>query len=88
MSITLSLADEIRFSESPDFVPGEYLYLGQIKTADGQTAVLSVGYKPGYAARKLRENLAILQTGADIRAYYLRKIRVGEMDDCGKIPLP
>lgn len=88
MSELLSYREEMLAADAPDFVLGEYLYLGQIKMADGKTAVVSVGYKPMYAARKLQENLALLQSQADIRERYLRKIRVGETDDCGKILLP
>ena len=54
---------------------------------DDETAVVAVAYKPDYAVKKFKENLAILQPGARIRECYLRKIRVGETDDCGKIPL-
>ena len=87
MSPILNLSDEYARIDAPDFRLGEYLYLGQIKTASGKTAVVAVAYKPDYAVKKLRENLAILQPTAAIRECYLRKIRVGETDDCGKIPL-
>ena len=87
MSLILNLKDEIDRPNHPDFRLGEYLYLGQIRTDDNETAVVAVAYKPDYAVKKLKENLAILQPGARIRECYLRKIRVGETDDCGKIPL-
>ena len=87
MSAILNLDDELAYVASADFVLGQYIYLGQVKTGDGKTVVLSVAYKPDYAVKKLKENLAILQPGARIRECYLRKIRVGETDDCGKIPL-
>lgn len=87
MSPILNLRDEYARIDAPDFRLGEYLYLGQIKTADGKTAVVAVAYKADYAVKKLKENLAILQPTATIRECYLRKIRVGETDDCGKIPL-
>ena len=73
MSEYLNFVDEIAKIDAGNFVLGEYLYLGQMKTAEGKTVVLSVGYKPNYAL---------------IRECYLRKIRVGETDDCGKIMLP
>ena len=85
MSPILNLRDEYARIDAPDFRLGEYLYLGQIRTDDDETAV--VAYKPDYAVKKLKENLAILQPGARIRECYLRKIRVGETDDCGKILL-
>ena len=85
MSLILNLRDEYARIDAPDFRLGEYLYLGQIRTDNDETAVVAVAYKPDYAVKKL--NLAILQPGARIRECYLRKIRVGETDDCGKIPL-
>ena len=85
MSPILNLRDEYARIDAPDFRLGEYLYLGQIRTDDDETAV--VAYKPDYAVKKLKENRAILQPGARIRECYLRKIRVGETDDCGKILL-
>ena len=88
MSAILNLDDELAYVASADFVLGQYIYLGQVKTGDGKIVVLSVAYKPDYAARKLKENLAALQATAAIRTCYLRKIRVGETDDCGKILLP
>ena len=88
MSAILNLDDELAYVASADFVLGQYIYLGQVKTDDGKTVVLSVAYKPDYATRKLKENLAALQATAVIRACYLRKIRVGETDDRGKILLP
>lgn len=88
MSQTLNFADEMAYIASPEFVLGQYLYLGQVKTADGKTALLSAAYKPNYALRKMQENFAALQVQAPIAACYLRKIRVGETDDCGKIMLP
>ena len=87
MSPILNLRDEYARIDAPDFRLGEYLYLGQIRTADDETAVVFLAYKPDYAVKKLKENLAILQPGARIRECYLRKIRVGETDDCGKILL-
>ena len=87
MSLILNLRDEYARIDAPDFRLGEYLYLGQIRTDDNETAVVAVAYKPDYAVKKLKENLAILQHTATIRECYLRKIRVGETDDCGKIPL-
>ena len=82
-----TLKEELLWLESPEFVLGEHLYLGTVKTAEGQVAVVSVGYKPDYAARKLRENLQILQARAPISACYLRKIRVGDLDDLYKIQI-
>ena len=87
MSPILNLRDEYARIDAPDFRLGEYLYLGQIRTDDDETAVVAVAYKADYAVKKLRENLAIHQPTAAIRECYLRKIRVGETDDCGKIPL-
>jgi len=87
MSTILNLNDEYARIDAPDFRLGEYLYLGQVKTDDDEVAVLSVAYKPDYAIKKLKENLAILQPSTAIRECYLRKVRVGETDDCGKIPL-
>ena len=87
MSPILNLRDEYARIDAPDFRLGEYLYLGQIRTDDNETAVVAVAYKPDYAVKKLKENLAILQPGWRIRECYLRKIRVGETDDCGKILL-
>ena len=87
LSPILNLSDEYARIDAPDFRLGEYLYLGQIRTDDDETAVVAVAYKPDYAVKKLKENLAILRPGARIRECYLRKIRVGETDDCGKIPL-
>ena len=87
MSTTLNLNDEYARIDAPDFRLGEYIYLGQVKTDDDEVAVLSVAYKPDYAIKKLKENLAILQPSTAIRECYLRKVRVGETDDCGKIPL-
>ena len=49
--------------------------------------MVSVAYKANYAARKLKENLQTLKPGARIVQCYLRKVRVGETDDCGRIPL-
>ena len=86
LSPILNLSDEYARIDAPDFRLGEYLYLGQIRTDDDETAVIAVAYKPDYAVKKLKENLAILQPGARIRECYLRKIRVGETDDCGKPP--
>lgn len=88
MSEYLNFVDEIAKIDAGNFVLGEYLYLGQMKTAEGKTVVLSVGYKPNYALRKMQENFAALQAAAEISECYLRKIRVGETDDCGKIMLP
>lgn len=82
-----TLNDELLWLESPEFVLGEHIYLGMIKTAAGQVAVVSVGYKPDYAARKLRENLQALQPASPIVARYLRKIRVGDTDDLYKIQI-
>lgn len=87
MSPILNLRDEYARIDAPDFRLGEYLYLGQIRTDDNETAVVAVAYKPDYAVKKLKENLAILQPTATIRECYLRKIRIGETDDCGKILL-
>lgn len=87
MSPILNLNDEYARIDAPDFRPGEYLYLGQVRTDDDETAVVAVAYKPDYAIKKLKENLAILQPSVAIRECYLRKVRVGETDDCGKIPL-
>ena len=87
MSPILNLRDEYARIDAPDFRLGAYLYLGQIRTGDNETAVVAVAYKPDYAVKKLKENLAILQPSARIRECYLRKIRVGETDDCGKILL-
>jgi len=53
MSAILNLDDELAYVASADFVLGQYIYLGQVKTGDGKTVVLSVAYKPDYAARKL-----------------------------------
>ena len=49
--------------------------------------MVSVAYKANYAARKLKENLQTLKPGTKIVQCYLRKVRVGETDDCGRIPL-
>lgn len=87
MSELLDFAEEMAAIDGPDFVLGQYLYLGQVKTADGKTALLSAAYKPNYALRKMQENAAALRIQADIAQCYLRKIRVGETDDCGKIML-
>jgi len=86
MSKILNL-NEIALIDSPDFELGKYIYLGQVRTEDGATAVVSVAYKANYAARKLKENLQTLKPGTKIVQCYLRKVRVGETDDCGKIPL-
>lgn len=85
---TLNFNDELNLVYSAEYVLGTYLYLGQIKTEEGKVVVLSVGYKPDYALRKLKENLAALNITVPIQQYYLRKIRVGDTDDCGKIALP
>lgn len=87
MSKILNLSDEIALIDSPDFELGKYIYLGQVRTEDGATAVVSVVYKANYAARKLKENLQVLKPGTKIVQCYLRKVRVGETDDCGRIPL-
>lgn len=87
MSKILNLSDEIALIDSPDFELGKYIYLGQVRTEDGATAVVSVAYKANYATRKLKENLQTLKPGTKIVQCYLRKVRVGETDDCGKIPL-
>ena len=87
MSPILNLRDEYARIDAPDFRLGEYLYLGQIRTDDDETAVVAVAYKPDYAVKKLKENLAILQPCALIRECYLRKNRVGETDDRVKILL-
>ena len=87
MSKILNLSDEIALIDSPDFELGKYIYLGQVRTEDGATAVGSVAYKANYAARKLKENLQVLKPGTKIVQCYLRKVRVGETDDCGRIPL-
>ena len=87
MSKILNLSDEIALIDSPDFELGKYIYLGQVRTEDDATAVVSVAYKANYAARKLKENLQTLKPGTKIVQCYLRKVRVGETDDCGKIPL-
>lgn len=87
MSKILNLSDEIALIDSPDFELGKYIYLGQVRTEDGATAVVSVAYKANYAACKLKENLQVLKPGARIVQCYLRKVRVGETDDCGRIPL-
>ena len=87
MSKILNLSDEIALIDSPDFELGKYIYLGQVRTEDGATAVVSVAYKANYAAHKLKENLQTLKPGTKIVQCYLRKVRVGETDDCGKIPL-
>lgn len=88
MSEYLNFVDELLLADAEDFVLGSYLYLGQVKTVEGKSIVVSVGYKPNYALRKMQENFAALQAGATISECYLRKIRVGETDDCGKIALP
>ena len=54
MSKILNLSDEIALIDSPDFELGKYIYLGQVRTEDGATAVVSVAYKANYAARKLK----------------------------------
>ena len=87
MSKILNLSDEIALIDSLDFELGKYIYLGQVRTEDGATAVVSVAYKANYAARKLKENLQTLKPGIKIVQCYLRKVRVGETDDCGRIPL-
>lgn len=87
MSKILNLSDEIALIDSPDFELGKYIYLGQVRTEDGATAVVSVAYKANYAARKLKENLQTLKPGTKIVQCYLRKVRVGKTDDCGRIPL-
>lgn len=87
MSKILNLSDEIALIDSLDFELGKYIYLGQVRTEDGATAVVSVAYKANYAARKLKENLQVLKPGTKIVQCYLRKVRVGETDDCGRIPL-
>ena len=87
MSKILNLSDEIALIDSPDFELGKYIYLGQVRTEDGATAVVSVAYKANYAARTLKENLQTLTPGTKIVQCYLRKVRVGETDDCGRIPL-
>ena len=87
MSKILNLSDEIALIDSPDFELGKYIYLGQVRTEDGAAAVVSVAYKANYAARKLKENLQALKPGTKIVQCYLRKVRVGETDDCGRIPL-
>ena len=87
MSKILNLSDEIALIDSPDFELGKYIYLGQVRTEDGATAVVSVAYKANYAAHKLKENLQTLKPGTKIVQCYLRKVRVGETDDCGRIPL-
>lgn len=87
MSKILNLSDEIALIDSPDFELGKYIYLGQVRTEDGATAVVSVAYKANYAARKLKENLQTLKPCTKIVQCYLRKVRVGETDDCGRIPL-
>lgn len=87
MSKILNLSDEIALIDSPDFELGKYIYLGQVRTEDGATAVVSVAYKANYATRKLKENLQVLKPGTKIVQCYLRKVRVGETDDCGRIPL-
>ena len=87
MSKILNLSDEIALIDSPDFELGKYIYLGQVRTEDDATAVVSVAYKANYAARKLKENLQTLKPGTKIVQCYLRKVRVGETDDCGRILL-
>lgn len=87
MSKILNLSDEIALIDSPDFELGKYIYLGQVRTEDGATAVVSVAYKANYVARKLKENLQVLKPSTKIVQCYLRKVRVGETDDCGRIPL-
>lgn len=87
MSKILNLSDEIALIDSPDFELGKYIYLGQVRTEDDATAVVSVAYKANYAARKLKENLQTLKPSTKIVQCYLRKVRVGETDDCGRIPL-
>ncbi len=82
-----TLNDELLWLESPEFVLGEHIYLGTVKTAAGQVAVVSVAYKPDYAARKLHENLRALQPASPIVARYLRKVRVGDTDDLYKIQI-
>ena len=42
MSKILNLSDEIALIDSPDFELGKYIYLGQVRTEDGATAVVSV----------------------------------------------
>ena len=87
MSKILNLSDEIALIDSPDFELGKYIYLSQVQTEDGATAVVSVAYKANYATRKLKENLQALKPSTKIVQCYLRKVRVGETDDCGRILL-
>ena len=42
MSPILNLNDEYARIDAPDFRPGEYLYLGQVRTDDDETAVVAV----------------------------------------------
>ena len=42
MSPILNLRDEYARIDAPDFRLGEYIYLGQIRTDDDETAVVSV----------------------------------------------
>ena len=51
MSPILNLNDEYARIDAPDFRPGEYLYLGQVRTEDDETAVVAVAYKPDYARK-------------------------------------
>ena len=47
MSKILNLSDEIALIDSPDFELGKYIYLGQVRTEDGATAVRALVRSPG-----------------------------------------
>jgi hypothetical protein len=74
----MDFTDEMAWIESPEFVLGEYIYMGMAKLKE-KTVCVSIGYKIDYCYKKGKQ-FAKLCT--DLNFYKINKVRVGELEQC------
>ena len=77
-------SNEIKFTQSPDFKLGEYLYMG-MGMCNGHSVCISVAYKIDYCAKKA--NQFVEASGGQITFDKINKIKVGELAKCDELIL-
>lgn len=86
MTYSSKIQSELEYIDSPGFILGEFIYIGMIKY-ENVAHVVSLGYKIDYAIEKGLQCINHIMSNPDLSNFYVRKVKVGELDDCDKFYL-
>lgn len=78
--MTTSIQSEANKCLSPDFVVGQYLYMG-MGMVNHHRVCISVGYKIGYCIKKA---LQFEKEDSLVKFTHINKVKVGEVEACEK----